>query len=216
VPKETRIYELMEKYDNNWQVKVKIGLGQLRFGDSQDNVDKFSGIYGASIRRGADRIPDTIMQDTLSQFGEGLSEEEKQQILDLYAEHGPSESSVTEVRGDQGLILTYEADRLVAVMIGRGHAEANIDGQQIFLMNGRDMLALAESLNKEPGRYRSTQAAFDNIALSLDGFSFVDKQGAVQLMAETDERFEGRTLEIREKPYMPAEEMDQFVVHSIF
>ncbi|ASY66747.1 hypothetical protein SJ05684_b57650 (plasmid) [Sinorhizobium sojae CCBAU 05684] len=91
-----------------WEILPQAGLGQLKFGDPKAAVDALEDIYGAVTRQASDRIPDSTLQDTLAQFGSDLSDEEKQALLALYAESGPDASSITEVRGDHGLVLRYE------------------------------------------------------------------------------------------------------------
>ncbi len=103
--------------DRNWRIEPKIGLGDLKFGMSKSEVDRFASIYGPSKGVSADRIPDDILHSTLAELGEGLTEEEKQEILSAYQESGPSAAAETEVRGDKDrLVLTYASDRLVEIL----------------------------------------------------------------------------------------------------
>ena len=75
--------------------------------------------------------------------------------------------------------------------------------------------ALLERLNGGPGRYASTEAAFDRLAISTDGFCVTDAAAGVRTLDETDERFKGRTVTLRPKPYLPEGEMAKFIAHSV-
>ena len=204
----------MATVGESWSILPKAGLGALRFGAKSSDIDKLKSVYGAIVNRRADRIPDAILQETLAQFGGALSEKEKQEMLQMYAQHGPSASSVSEVRGKAGLSLTYEAEGLVAIMLNRRHQRATLAGERVFALSARDVLVSAERLNNAPGRYRATQAAFDNIALSLDGFSVAEQGRSVEIMPGSNERFVERTIELRAEPYVPRDELREFVVRS--
>ncbi|MBY3417895.1 hypothetical protein HFN87_32100 [Rhizobium laguerreae] len=67
----------------HWRIEPKIGLGKLRFGMSRSQVDRFSSIYGTSKGISSEKIPDDILQSTLAELGEGLTAEEKQEILSI-------------------------------------------------------------------------------------------------------------------------------------
>jgi hypothetical protein len=150
------------------RISPRSGLGRLRFGELKAAADTREGIYGAVTRQASDRIPDSTLQDTLAQFGSDLSDEEKQALLALYAESGPDASSVTEVRGDHGLVLRYEQDRLVEITLSPDHSLANLAGKGVFLLPAKDV-ATAESLSKIPGLYHGTTAAFLNLGLIFRG-----------------------------------------------
>jgi hypothetical protein len=204
----------MADKEDNWKILPKLGLGRLQFGARFLEIEKFAGIYGNVDGKSSDRISDSILRETLEQFGDDLTAEEKQEISELYEQKGPSSSSSTEVRGAGGLVLGYEDGRLSTIMMNVEHNAVTLDNQQIFSLPTRTALLLIETLNRAPGRYRSTQAAFDNISISLDGFSDTDKNRLVSPMLVTDERFANRTVELRAVPYLPADELDKFVKHS--
>lgn len=182
---------------------------------SPTQVDALSDTYGAVTGRGNDRITDDLLLDTLKTFGDAMSEEEKQALIAAYAESGPSADSVTETRGEPGLVLGYEADRLVEIMPAIGQRPLFLDGKDIFSLRGLEPLALLERLNDGPGRYASTEAAFDTLAISLDGFCVTDPATGVRVLNETDERFQGRTVTLRPTPYLPEGEMDRFIIHQV-
>jgi hypothetical protein len=201
--------------DADWTVLPCKGLGKLEFGMSSAQVDALSGTYGAVTGRGNDRIPDAILHDTLETFGNAMSEEEKQALIAAYADSGPSADSMTETRGDPGLVLRYEADRLVEIMPAMKQRPLFLDGRDMFSLRELEPLALLEQLNGRPGRYADTEAAFDNLAISLEGFCITDPAAGVRALDEADERFQGRTVTLRPSPYLSEREMDRFILHSV-
>lgn len=42
-----------------------------------------------------------------------------------------------------------------------------------------------------------------------------DAGAGVRTLDEADERFQGRTVTMRQEPYLPEGEMDQFIIHSV-
>ena len=201
--------------DANWTVFPCVRLGKLEFGMSSAQVDALADIYGAITGRGNDRMPDDILHDTLETFGNAMSEEEKQAFIAAYADSGPSVDSVTEIRGNPGLVLRYEADRLVEIMPAVRQRPLFLDGTDIFSLRELEPLALLERLNESPGRYADTGAAFDNLAISLEGFCVTDPAAGVRTLDEAGERFQGRTVTLRPSPYQPELEMDRFILHSV-
>jgi hypothetical protein len=199
----------------DWTVFPCKGLGKLEFGMSPAQVDALSETYGAVTGRINDRIPDDILRETLQKFGDGLSDEEKQALIAAYADSGPSADGVTETRGDPGLVLRYQSDRLVEIMPACKQRPLFLDGRDIFSLRELEPLALLERLNEGPGRYADTEAAFDNLAISVDGFCVTDPATGVRTLDETDERFLGRTVALLPSPYLPEGEMDRFILHSV-
>jgi len=201
--------------EGDWTAFPRKGLGKLKFGMSPAQVDALSDTYGAVTGRGNDRISDDILRDTLEKFGGAMSEEEKQALIAVYAESGPSADSVTETRGDPGLVLGYKADRLAEIMPARKQPPLLLDGKDVLSLSALEALALLERLNGGPGRYASTEAAFDKLAISVEGFCVTDQAAGVRTLNEPDERFQGRTVTLRQNPYLPEGEMDRFVIHSV-
>lgn len=199
----------------DWTVFPRKGLGKLEFGMSPAQVDALADTYGAVTGRGNDRVPDDLLRDTLVKFGDAMSEEEKQALIAVYAESGPSADSVTETRGNPGLVLGYRADRLVEIMPARNQRPLVLDGTDILSLSGLESLALLERLNGGPGRYADTEAAFDNLAISADGFCVTDRAAGVRALDDSDERFVGRTVTLRLEPYLPEGEMDRFIHRAV-
>ena len=201
--------------ENDWTVFPGKGLGKLKFGMSPAQVDALSDTYGAVTGRGNDRAPDDILRDTLEKFGDAMSEEEKQALIAAYAEQGPSADSVSETRGNPGLVLRYDAERLAEIMPAKKQRPLFLDGKDMLSLSALEALALLERLNGGPGRYASTGAAFDKLAISVDGFCVTERAIFVRTLDEADEQFQGRTVTLRQNPYLPEGEMDQFILHSV-
>lgn len=200
---------------DDWTVFPCKGLGKLKFGMSPAQVDALSDTYGAVTGRGNNRASDDILRDTLEKFGGAMSEEEKQALIAVYAESGPSADSVTETRGNPGLVLGYVADRLVEIMPAKKQRPLLLDGKDMLSLSALEALVLLERLNGGPGRYANTGAAFDKLAISVEGVCVTDRVAGVRALGEADERFQGRTVSLRQTPYLPEGEMDQFIVHSV-
>ena len=199
----------------DWTVFPGKGLGKLEFGMSGAQVDALSDTYGAVTGRMNDRVPDDILRDTLEAFGDAMSEDEKRAFIAAYEDNAPTADSVTETRGDPGLVLGYRADRLVEIMPAILQRPLFVDGKDIFALRELEPLALLERLNARPGRYAGTEAAFDTLAISVDGFCITDPATGVRTLDETDERFLRRTVVLRSSPYLPAHEMDRFIHYSV-
>ncbi|MGB3485345.1 MAG: hypothetical protein WBB07_24410 [Mycobacterium sp.] len=199
----------------DWTIFPGKGIGKLEFGMSATQVDALSHTYGAVTGRMNDQISDEILRGSLEKFGGAMTDEEKQSLIAACAESGPSADSVTETRGDPGLVLGYQADRLAEIMSAEGQRPLFLEGKDIFSLSGLELLTLLERLNGGPGRYASTEAAFDNLAISVAGFCVTDRAAGVQMLDKADERFQGRTVMLRSEPYRPEDGIDSFVTHSV-
>jgi len=197
----------------DWTIRPRTGLGRLEFGMSPEQVDSLSATYGTITGRGADRIADDMMRETLEMFGDAMSDDEKKALIAQYAEIGPPGDSVTETRGD--LVLRYEADRLCEIMPAGPRRPLFLEGRDVFALRGLEPLELLERLNESPGRYADTEAAFDNLAISVNGFGVSDSTTAVLALDDSDDRFQERTVTLREVPYLPEQEMHRYVLHSL-
>lgn len=182
---------------------------------SAAQVDALSGVYGGVTGRGNDRIPDAVLRETLEMFGDAMSQEEKRDLIAVYADSGPAAEVVTETRGDPGLVLSYEADHLVQIMPAAGQRPLLLNGRDVFSLSATEALALLELWNGGPGRYASTEAAFDKLAISVDGFSTAHRSDGVRILGEADERFRQRTVTMRQRPYLPEGELDRFITHRV-
>ena len=203
----------MNPTESDWTIRPREGLGRLEFGMSPAQVDSLSATYGTITGRGADRVADDLLRETLAMFGDAMSDDEKRAFIAEYAVNGPPADSVTETRGD--LVLRYEADRLCEIMPAGPRHPLFLDGRDVFALRGVTPLELLERLNASPGRYADTEAAFDNLAISVNGFSVSDSTAGVLAPDDSDERFRERTVTLREEPYLPKQEMHRYVLHSL-
>jgi len=197
----------------DWTIRPREGLGRLEFGMSPAQVDLLSATYGTITGRGADRVADDMLRETLEMFGDAMSDDEKQAFIAEYADNGPPADSVSETRG--ALVLRYEADRLCEIMPAGPRRPLFLDGRDVFAPRGLEPLELLERLNGGPGRYLDTEAAFDNLAISVSGFGVSDATTGVLPLGESDERFQERTATLREVPYLPEQEVHRYVLHSV-
>jgi len=197
----------------DWTIRPREGLGLLEFGMSPAQVHSLSATYGTVTGRGADRVADDMLLETLEMFGDAMSDDEKQAFIAAYADDGPPADGVTETRGD--LVLRYEADRLCDIMSAGSRHPMFLDGTDIFALRGLETLELLERLNDGPGRYADTEAAFDELAISLNGFAVSDPTAGALPLDDADERFRERTVTLRAVPYLPDREVHRFVRHSV-
>jgi len=197
----------------DWTIRPREGLGRLEFGMSPAQVDSLSATYGTITGRGADRVADDLLRETLAMFGDAMSDDEKKAFIAEYADNGPPADSVTEIRGD--LVLRYEADRLCEIMPAGPRHPLFLDGRDVFALRGLEPLEMLERLNESPGRYADTEAAFDNLAISVNGFSISYSTAGVLALDDSDERFRERTATLREVPYLPEQEMQRYVQYSL-
>lgn len=147
----------------DWTIRPREGLGRLTFGMSPAQVDSLSATYGTVTGRGADRVADGMLRETLEMFGDAMSDDEKQAFIAEYADNGPPADSVTETRGG----------------------------------------------------YADTEAAFDDLAISVNGFGVIDSTTGVLALDDSDERFRERTATLREVRYLPEHEMHRYALHSL-
>ncbi|WP_304107089.1 hypothetical protein [Mycolicibacterium bacteremicum] len=180
---------------------------------SAAQVDAVAAGYGDVTARMDDTIPDDVLRDTLEKFGDGLSDAEKQELIAAYADAAvATDGMVTETRGEPGLVLRYQHDRLVEIMPAIGQRPLLIAGTDLFSLDGLQALILLERSNGGPGRYAATEAAFDGLAISTDGFCVTDPAG-VRVLDGSDERFRHRTVILRPAPYRPESEMLRYLTH---
>lgn len=136
----------------HWQMQPKIGLGELKFGMSRSQVDRYSSIYGTSKGISSDGVPDHMLQATLAELGDNLTAEEKQEIISLYQENSPSAASDTEVRGGNNpLVLTYDSDRLVEILADTKVRSLKYRDISVFEEDPRDVIKhIAETIGEVP------------------------------------------------------------------
>ncbi len=152
-----------------WEFRPQRGMGGLLFGSRRAEVDALSEVYGAVETSRQDRIPDRILQETLREGD--LTEEERAEILALYSELGPADTSTTEVRRSGGLVLRYEADRLVEILVSPENVPIWFGPHRTAGSAPALTVARAvEALSGQAGFFEETTAWFPSAGLIMEGF----------------------------------------------
>jgi hypothetical protein len=196
-----------------WSVRPKERIGRLRMGLTPDSVAEMASVYGAPgpLIRGSDAAAD--LDAMIADLNGSLSDDD---IAALRAAAGGQAGLDRQnLEADRTpILLEYRDGRLDSVTVEARHAETHFEGVRIFSLAAVEALRLFERANGGPGRFRSDEAAFDNIAVSLFAFSRVSTQGKVEAMPDVDPDFTQRSITVRREPYKPVGEMDQFVEAS--
>lgn len=199
--------------DSNWTIRPRKGLGPLEFGMTPENVAALQHIYGAPELERTNKVNSGTLEETMAQFPELFSEQDLKAAKEALAEHGSPNSLRIEVYSLKGFTLEYDNNSLVAIQILPEANLINIGSEYIFRKSSDEALKIFETANREPAYLRSTQAAFKNLAVSLDNFSVTIKND-IEPIKSSDPRFPNRNIELRSAPYLPEHELSQFVRHS--
>ncbi|WP_428152857.1 hypothetical protein [Brevundimonas sp.] len=155
---------------------------------------------------------DAMLRD-LPAMAEYVSEDDIAALRQAIGEQEDVDRQNLEMN-ETAVLLEYRSGGLDGVTVEARHIETQFANARIFSMAASDVLRICQRANGGPGRYRSNEAAFDNIAVSLYAFSQVSERGEVQAATRNDRDFRARSLTLRCEPYMPADELDQFVSAS--
>lgn len=202
-----------EGMNADWLISPHHGVGRLTFGLSPQAVAAMASVYGepSSLMSQAHVAAD--VEAVIAEQGASMSQETIAAIR--RAAQGLSNLSTQNLTKEGvPILLEYRDDRLDGVTVEARHGQAHYDGKPVFTLGAREVLALFESANGGPGRYRSSEAAFDNIAVSLYNFSTTSLLGEVRALSQADVDFRSRSVTLRRQPYRPADELDQFVTFS--
>lgn len=198
----------------DWLVVPHIGIGRLVFGLTPEEVAAVADpVYGApsALIRGAEAAADA--EAVIAGSGASLSAADiaamRQVARDLA---GMDRQNLEKDRIP--ILLEYRDGRLDGLTVEARHAETQFRNERVFSLNAPEVLRLFERANGAPGRFRSTEAAFDNLAVSLFAFSRVSPDGKVQAVRADDPDFAARSVTLRRAPYRPANERDRFVTAS--
>ena len=176
---------------DSWEFRPQKGVGHLLLGATRAEVDALSDVYGAAESRTQDRIPDSILQDTLREGD--LTDEERAEILALYSELGPTESSTTEVRRSGGLVLRYEADKLVEILVSPQNAPFRFGRDRtIGSAPALEVARAIEALVGQAGFFEGTTAWFPAVGIIMEGFLTLRDDALVPL--DGDEEFDERSF----------------------
>lgn len=199
--------------DADWKLEPWRGLGRLTFGLTPEEVAALAPVYGtpskvlshAYMAQATEEIiarPDsTLTPDLIAMLRENAA--------DL------ANFATQNLTGAGTILLDYRDLRLVGVSSETAHRSAHFEGQSVYDMPARDVVALFERANGGPGRYRSTEAAFDGLAVSLHAFCHTSRTDEFRFLGPADEDFKERSVTLRKEPYRPPREMDQFFTRSV-
>ncbi len=159
----------MSDSDDDWLFQPKKGGGRLLFGSSPAKVEALSDVYGVAEQTASDRISDVLLEDTLLEGD--LTDEERAEILALYDDLGPSRSSSTEARCSGGLVLRYEADELIEILIQPKVAPIRLGlGRTVAATSALEVAQAAQVMGGQAGYFENTTAWFPQIGLIMEGF----------------------------------------------
>lgn len=202
-----------EALHDDWRIEPRRGIGRLTFGLLPAEVEAFGAIYGAPGRIAQSHSAADLETVIATQHLESaLSAAEIAMLRRLAVEADLYSTQVLQGAGPT--VLDYREGRLASVMVEPRSGPVAFLDKPVFELSARDTLLLFETANEGPGRYRSTEAAFDQLAISLDGFSAAGA-GGVRLLSAKDYDFKQRSITLRAEPYRPENEIAQFVTHSV-
>ncbi|WP_019902892.1 hypothetical protein [Methylobacterium sp. 77] len=198
----------------DWLVVPRSGIGRLVFGLTPEEVAAAADpVYGTPtpLIRGAEAAADAdaVIAGMRTSLSAADISAMRQAVRDLA---GLDRQNLEKDRIP--ILLEYRDGRLDGVTVESRHAETHFQNVRIFTLTAREVLRLFERANGAPGRFRSTEAAFDNLAVSLFAFSHVSADGKVLAMRDDDSDFAERSVTLRREPYRPANEIDRFVTAS--
>lgn len=196
---------------DEWKIHPRIGLGRIKFGMTESDVNALSATYGEIESERRMDMPQSVIDDTLAMFGDSISEADKQAFLQGIRETYTGNLVQVRKSGKAHLILEFDQDGLVAIQADSFCNGLCLEDLHIFRSDPKTVLEAMENKNGQPGRFRATEAAFDVLAISLDSFCVLDTTGTVLVLPLTDDRFARRSLTLRRDAYIPKGEMEEFV-----
>lgn len=202
-----------EDLQSDWVLTPHQGVGRLTFGLSASDVALRAAPYGepGPLLSGAESA--SALDDLIAELGPAISDD----LLESLQEAATDlQDTATQNLTHDGVpvLLEYRAAGLHGVTVEARHIRAEFEDERVFALKPIDVLMLFERANGAPGRYRSTEAAFDNIAVSLFCFSSTEN-GEPRPMMVDDPEWAERSITLRQEPYKPASEQDEFMRVSL-
>lgn len=196
----------------DWLVKPKVGVGRLEFGLTPDEVAGMADVYGSPspLVKAIDEADLDAMFRDLPDMAGYVSEDDIAALRQAIGGQEDFHRQNLEMN-ETPILLEYRRGRLDGVTVEARHIETHFANERIFSMAASDVLRICQRANGGQGRFRSNEAAFDNIAVSLFAFSQVSERSEVQAATRNDPDFHARSLTLRREPYLPANELDRFV-----
>ncbi|WP_407352501.1 hypothetical protein [Luteimonas sp. R10] len=198
--------------DKDWLIAPGQGIGRLTFGLSPEEVAALADLYGKPSPLMSQAGVASDLEEVIAQMEGSLPAE----IIEDMRRNAQSMADLDtqSLLGHATVLLEYRDRRLDAVSVEARHEKAHYEDKPVFTLDAREVLALFEKANGAPGRYRSVEAAFDNLAVSLHCFSTTSPQHGIRAMPEAEPDFQQRAVTLRRVPYRPENELDQFVAYS--
>lgn len=201
--------------DADWKLEPGRGLGRLTFGLSPEEVAALAPIYGKPRPLRSHAYVAADLEKVLVASGAGATMSPQDLAEARKAAADLANFATQNLQGTPLVLLEYRDLKLTGVACEQRSGRAHFEGQDLSGLESRDVLALFERANGGPGRYRSTEAAFDGLAASLHAFSQSSKAGQMRYLDAGDEDFKERSVTLRREPYRPDGEMDQFFTRSV-
>jgi hypothetical protein len=198
-----------------WTIRPTRSLGPIEFGMTPAQTAKFSDVYGKAELAPSGAATESTLDEMLAQFSEFFSAEDLEAAKAELAKQPPAIEMRLEIYPNKGLSLEYSRNSLSVIQIMAEADLTNLDNVEVLKGNSSEVLRLLELKNGAPGLFRSTQALFENAAVSLDNFSSLESGGKVRLIQNSDKRFADRNIELRAQAYLPEDEKAQFVSVSL-
>ncbi len=197
----------------DWQITPHEGVGRLSFGLTPDAVASMASLYGKAGPLMAQASFAAEIKNIIEQSDPELSSETIA-AMRRAAQDLVNFSTQNLTLAGTPILLEYRDGLLHGVTVEAAHEEAHFLDQPVFQLGALAVIRLFEQANGAPGRFRSSEAAFDHIGVSLYQFSSVSGQGQVLAMPASAPEFRERSITLRREPYRPADELNQFVNHS--
>ena len=201
--------------DADWKLTPWRGLGRLTFGLTPEEVAALAPIYGEPSPVLSHAYVAKHVEEVIARPDSNLTPDIIALMRESAADMLNFASQNLTLEGRATVLLDYRDLRLVGVACEDQHRAAHFEGRPVYDMKSRDVVALFERANGRPGRYRSTETAFDSLAVSLHAFCHTSRTGEFRFLDAADEDFNERSVTLRREPYRPANEMDQFFTVSV-
>lgn len=197
----------------DWLIVPHAGMGRLAFGLSPESVAALASLYGEPGALISQAGVAGDVEEVIAQAGASLSGDLIAAIRGA-AQDLANYATQNLTKAGTPILLDYRHGVLDAVTVEARHDEVIFEGERIFALGAVDALRLFERANGAPGRYRDSEAAFDNIAVSLFCFSDTSSGGAVRAVSQAEPDFRQRSVTLRRLPYRPESELEAFVDFS--
>lgn len=159
--------------DDDWSLKVREGLGPLRFGMNPENIGALASPYGIVT---SDRPNvQTDMDDMYRHWVETLGEEQAREAMEIIAganlDMRPRHLQIRKA----GVHLTFLEDGLEDIMVEESAKKFHVDGRKFFVPRFLDALQYLQDLNGELPFVNDVDCYFRRIEVAAFGFIRFDE-----------------------------------------